>query len=257
MNLNGWRPGQQLRPRLQTIAQRTTAVAPHKKSWRSQAHFFRQLDRPSATRTKRSTQSTEEKLKTSIAASPSLSRALRSRASSAYSREAESDRFLACAAKRNRGCRRRARDDSRRRSHLLSSVLVSRVLCEMLLFFRTHKISRTRGFPIEPKAVFSHQIESNSSRLIRKRRFESIRFEELSPLIRALSFCFFSISAEFFFFSNVCAEIYFFNSQLFCFPPMHTVDDSYKHPIHQREFLATATSSTILLLSNTLYFEVS
>ena len=37
-------------------------------------------DRPSATRTKRSTQNTEENLKTSIAASPSLSRAWRLRA---------------------------------------------------------------------------------------------------------------------------------------------------------------------------------
>ena len=178
----------------------------------------RSAKRDENTRTKGSTQNTEEKLKTSIAASPSLSRALRSRASSAYSREAESDRFLACAAKRNRGCRRRARDDSRRRSHLLSSVLVSRVLCEMLLFFRTHKISRTRGFPIEPKAVFSHQIESNSSRLIRKRRFESIRFEELSPLIRALSFCFFSISAEFFFFFKCMRRNIFFQLTTFLLP---------------------------------------
>ena len=100
MNLNGWRPGQQPRPRIQTIAQRTPAVAPQKKSWRSQAQFFHQLDRPSATRTKRSTQNTEENLKTSIAASPSLTRAWRLRASSAHSREAESDSFLACAAKK-------------------------------------------------------------------------------------------------------------------------------------------------------------
>ena len=44
-------------------------------------------------------------------------------------RREPSDRpsFLACAAKKNRGCRRRARDDARRRSHLLSSVLVSQV----------------------------------------------------------------------------------------------------------------------------------
>ena len=37
-----------------------------RKSRRSQAQFSHQLDRPSATRTKRSTQNTEEKLKTSI-----------------------------------------------------------------------------------------------------------------------------------------------------------------------------------------------
>ena len=75
------------------------------------------------TRTMRSTQSTEDNFKTSIAASPSLTRARRLRASSAHSREAESDRFLACAAEKNRCCRRRARDDARRRSHLLPSVL--------------------------------------------------------------------------------------------------------------------------------------
>ena len=79
------------------IAQRTPAVAPKKQSCRSQAQFSHQLDRPSAMRTKRSTQNTEEKLKTSIAASPSLSRAWRLRSSSA--REDESDSFLACAAK--------------------------------------------------------------------------------------------------------------------------------------------------------------
>ena len=77
VNLSPWRPGQQPRPWIQTIAQRTPAVAPQKKSWRSQAQLFHQLDRPSATRTKRSTQNTEEKLKTSIAASLSLSSAWR------------------------------------------------------------------------------------------------------------------------------------------------------------------------------------
>ena len=41
---------------------------------------------------------------------PSRIRAWRLRASSAHSREAESDNFLSCAAKKNRGCRRRARD---------------------------------------------------------------------------------------------------------------------------------------------------
>ena len=56
----------------------------------------------------------------------------------------------------------------------------------MLLFFWSHKISRAiRGFPIEPKAVFFHQIESNSSRFIKKSRFESIRFKIRSSLIRA------------------------------------------------------------------------
>ena len=75
------------------------AVAPQKKSWRSQAQFSHQLDRPGATRNKRSTQ-TQEKLKTSIAASPSLSRAWGLRASTAHSRKAESDSFPACAAKK-------------------------------------------------------------------------------------------------------------------------------------------------------------
>ena len=100
MNLNGWRPRQQPRPRIQTIAQRTPATAPQKKSCRSQAQFFDELDRPSATRTKPSSQNAYEKLKTSIATSSSLSRAWRLRASSAYSRDAEGDSFLTCAAKK-------------------------------------------------------------------------------------------------------------------------------------------------------------
>ena len=39
---------------IQIMAQRTPAVAPLKKSWRSQAQFCHQLDRPSATTTERS-----------------------------------------------------------------------------------------------------------------------------------------------------------------------------------------------------------
>ena len=39
---------------IQIIAQRTPAVAPQKKSWRSQAQICHQLDRPSATTSKRS-----------------------------------------------------------------------------------------------------------------------------------------------------------------------------------------------------------
>ena len=102
MNLYGRRPGQQPRPRIQIITQRAPAVAPPKKSWRSQGQFFHQLDRPSATRTMRLTRNTEENpnLKTSIAPSPSLTRAWRLWASSAHSREAEGESFLACAAKK-------------------------------------------------------------------------------------------------------------------------------------------------------------
>ena len=121
VNLNGWRPGQQLRPRIQTIAQRTPAVAPQKKSWRSQSLFPHQLDRPSATRTKGSTQNTEEKLKTSIAASPSLSRAWRLSASSAHSRKAESDSFLTCAAQKKQ---RLSAASTRRCTRSLSSALL-------------------------------------------------------------------------------------------------------------------------------------
>ena len=121
MNLNGWRPGQQPRPRIQTIAQRTPAVAPTKKSWRSQAQSFYPLDRRSVTGPKRSTQDTEEKLKNSIAASPSRSRAWRLRASSAHSREAESDSFLACAAKRKQ---RLSAASTRRCTPSLSSALL-------------------------------------------------------------------------------------------------------------------------------------
>ena len=186
MNLYGWRPGQQPRPRIQTIAQRTPAVAPQKKSWRSQAQFFHQLDRPSATRTKRSTQNTEENLKTSIAASPSLTRAWRLRRSSTDSREPESDSFLACATKKKGGWRR-ARDDARRRFHRLPRYLSAGCSVRCCFFSDLMKLSRTiRGFPVELKA-FSHEIESTLSRFIKKSRFESIRFKTRSSLIRALA----------------------------------------------------------------------
>ena len=139
MSLNGWRPGQQPRPRIQTIAQRTLAVARRKRSWRSQAHFSHLLDRPSATRTKRSTQNTEENPKTSIAASPSLSRAWRLRTSSVHSREAESDSFLACAAKVTQ---RLPAASTRRCNPLLSSALLGACrlcVCVRCCFFRSHK----------------------------------------------------------------------------------------------------------------------
>ena len=42
MSLYEWRSWRQPRSRLQTIAQRTPAVAPQKKTWRSQSHFFKQ-----------------------------------------------------------------------------------------------------------------------------------------------------------------------------------------------------------------------
>ena len=94
------------------------------KSWLSQVQFFHQLDRPSATRTKRSTQNTEKKLKTSIAASPSLSRAWRLRASFAHSREAESDSFLTCPSKQNK---RLSAANTRRCTPSLSSALVGTI----------------------------------------------------------------------------------------------------------------------------------
>ena len=147
VNLKVWRPGQKPCPRIQAIAQRTLAVNLRNKSWRLQEQLFHQLDRPYATTNKRSTQNTEEKIKTSIAASPSLSRAWRLRASSAHSREAESDSLLDCAAKKNRDCRRRARDDARRRAHLLSSGTVSALFCEMLRFSDLTKFEHNTWFP--------------------------------------------------------------------------------------------------------------
>ena len=47
-NLSEWRPGQQPRPRLQTITPRTPAVAPKKKPWRSQVQFSTMAVTPSA-----------------------------------------------------------------------------------------------------------------------------------------------------------------------------------------------------------------
>ena len=132
--------GSEMCIRDRTIAQRTPAVAPQKKSWRSQAQFFHQLDRPSATRSKRSTQNTEEKLKTSIAASPSLSRAWRSRDSSAHSKEAESDK--------RPSLRRQKRTEAVGGEHatmhavalICSPRYLSAACCVICCFFRSHKI---------------------------------------------------------------------------------------------------------------------
>ena len=116
-----WRPGHQPRPRLQTIAQHTPAVVSQKKSWRSQSHLFRQHDRPNSTRTEGSNQNTEDTLKTSIAAPPSLLRGWNFRPPSGQARDAEGDTFLACAAKKKE---RLAAARTRRRMPSLSSALV-------------------------------------------------------------------------------------------------------------------------------------
>ena len=86
-----------------------------------ESQFFNQLDRPNPTRTERSTQNT---LQTSIAASPSLVRPWHFRTPSAHPRHPEGDSCLDCAAERNRGWRRRARDLACLRSRLLSSTFV-------------------------------------------------------------------------------------------------------------------------------------
>ena len=76
---------------------------PQTKSWRSQAQFCHQLDRPSATTTKRSDRKDKGSLKASmIAASPSLFSAWRFWASSAYPKEAESDGWLPSLRRQNK-----------------------------------------------------------------------------------------------------------------------------------------------------------
>ncbi|CAN0507824.1 unnamed protein product, partial [Laminaria digitata] len=90
------------------------------------------LDRPNLSKTERSSKKTEDTLKTSIAASPLLFHAWRFRLPSAHPRDPESDSFLACASKKQRGWRRRACDDASRRSRLRSSVFVGWALCDVL-----------------------------------------------------------------------------------------------------------------------------
>ena len=90
--------------------------------------------------------------------------------SSAHSRKAESDSFLARAA-----TKKRLSSVSTRRCtpSLLSALLGTRQpgVVRDADFFRSHKISRPiRGFPIEPKAVFFNQIESNSIKSIHKKK---------------------------------------------------------------------------------------
>ena len=165
MNLNEWRPGHQPHQHLQVIAQRTLAVEPKKKSWRSQAQFFNPIYHPNSTRNEASTQNKQHTLKVWRAAPSTLFRAWRFRAPSSQPRDPESDSFRACAAKpKQRGRWQRTRDDACRRSRLLSSVFISRALCDMLCFPIHKIINSTRGFPIGTKTVFFHQIESNSIR---------------------------------------------------------------------------------------------
>ena len=131
-------------------------MAPQKNSRGLQGQFFHQLDRPSATRTMRSTENIEENLKTSTASSPSMTRAWRLRASSAHPREAESYSFLACAAKENN---RLSAATTRRCTPSLSSAPLGtrqRVLCEMLLFSDLIKFrEQYLVFRWNPKPYFS------------------------------------------------------------------------------------------------------
>ena len=131
------RPGQQPRPRLQTIAQRTRALAPKKESWRSRAHFFQPARSAKPHENRATTQHTEDALKTSIGVSPSLFRAWRFNAPSAHPREAESDSFLACGANQKQ---RLAAARTRRRMPSLSSALVG--ACQLGVVWRA------AGFPI-------------------------------------------------------------------------------------------------------------
>ena len=108
-----------------------------------------------------------------IAASPSLFRAWRFWASSAHPREAESDSFLACAAKTKQ---RLAAAGTRPCTLSLSStiVVVSRVLREILRYSDRENIDNTylvrnTWFPdrTQIRMIRFHHIESNSIRFIK------------------------------------------------------------------------------------------
>ena len=124
-----------------------------------------------------------------VAASPSLFRAWHFWASSPHPREAESDSFLACAAKTKQ---RLAAVRTRPCTPSFSStiVVVSRLLRDMLRYSdrRNKKHSQyvkylVRGFPIRRKFVFFHQIESNSNLFIKNESFSILK---CPSLIRAL-----------------------------------------------------------------------
>ena len=78
-------------------------------------------------------------------------------APSAHARDAESDSFRACASKKKEaggGAHATTHAVALVCSHLLSSVFVTRALCEMLFFFRFLKKSRMiRGLRSGPKAI--------------------------------------------------------------------------------------------------------
>ena len=71
-----------------------------KNSRRPQAHFFGLLDRPTITKTKQTSEKTENMLVTLIATSPLMFQARSLRAPSAHPRDPESDSFLSCATKK-------------------------------------------------------------------------------------------------------------------------------------------------------------
>ena len=155
-------------------------MAPQKKSWRSQAQIGHQLDRPSATTSKRS----DRKHKDTVAQDFDYSciavfRAWRFWASSAHPREVESDSFLACAAKTTQ---RLAAARTRPCTRSLSStvVVVNRLLRDMLRYSdrknkKTLTIYVVSRYDANSYVCF-HQIELNSTRFLKHYsfRFKSV-----------------------------------------------------------------------------------
>ena len=126
-------------------------VAASKKIMAAASPILNQLARPRRTKTDPTSQKHEYFLKGSIASWPSLFRARRLETPSAYPRDREVDGSILWAAKGRRCWRRRARDDAShattqatrqrkprdnasRRFCLLSSVFVSRALCDLLRY---------------------------------------------------------------------------------------------------------------------------
>ena len=149
-------------------------MAPQKISWRSQAQFCYQLDRPTATTTKRSDRK-HRIVHSMIAASPSLFRAWRFWASSAHPRQAESNSFLACAAKTKRTPAAARTRPARTRpcTPSLSStivVVVSRVLREMLRYSVREK--KTLTIPIAIPIPYTRFPDRTQIRMFPPNRIE-------------------------------------------------------------------------------------
>ena len=156
MKLYEWRPGHQPRPRRQTIAQRTPAMAPQNKSWRPQSQFFKQHDRPNRAMNPKHKGYPPNFDSCTAVAVPRV----HFRAPSANARDAESDNFLACVAKKKRLAAARTYATTHAVALVCSRWSLSPGRCVKWCVFSISIKNRTiRGLRSDPNPFFFHPIQ--------------------------------------------------------------------------------------------------